>query len=359
MEVLRMYRVAALALALGSASASADVAIPEVSFPTLPARAQAAADLVPTGWSVEKEARGDLNGDGRPDVVLLLRMSDPANVISNDGFGAERLDTNPRLLVVAFAGAETDALTLALADHTLIPRHTDPVMEDPLHDVSLVRGTLQVSLGSFMSAGSWSVTNAKLTFRHQDGCFRLIGYDATDYQRNTEEISTLSVNYLTRKVKRSSGQTDDAMKESWRSFEVRELPCLEAVGDGLEFQPDLAPDPDRAAEPPKTAAAAGPRWSTEIGSLTIGAGSETATFRDVKSTCNALRLTVAFASAAGGVRACLPVPETRRIRLRIDGGQVMSSRVDPDDVIGRCVTAALGSAHLDGLTCELEANVSR
>jgi hypothetical protein len=239
----------ALALAFGPASASADDAIPEVSFPTLPARAQAAADLVPTGWSVEKEARGDLNRDGRPDVVLLLRMTDPANVVSNEGFGAQRLDTNPRLLVVAFADAETDALSLALADHTLIPRHTDPLMEDPFHDVSLVRGTLQLSLGSFMSAGSWSVTNVKFTFRHQDGCFRLIGYDATDYQRNTEELSKLSVNYLTRKVQRSSGSSDDAMNETWRSFEVRELPCLEAVGDGLEFQPDL-----RASE-----ADAGPR----------------------------------------------------------------------------------------------------
>ena len=32
------------------------------------------------------------------------------------------------------------------------------------------------------------------------------------------------------------------------------------------------------------------RWTTSIGSLTIGAGEQTATFADVRSSCNALRL---------------------------------------------------------------------
>jgi hypothetical protein len=107
------------------------------------------------------------------------------------------------------------------------------------------------------------------------------------------------------------------------------------------------------------AAASGPRWSTRIGSLTLGAGDETATFRDVRSTCNALRLALVFGSAASGVRACLPAPETRRILLQVEAGRVTSSRADPDDDLGRCATTALAGAHLEGLTCTLEASVSR
>jgi hypothetical protein len=102
-----------------------------------------------------------------------------------------------------------------------------------------------------------------------------------------------------------------------------------------------------------------PRWSTTFGSLTIGAGAETATFRDVRSTCNALRLTLAFGSAAAEVRRCLPEPETRRVYLQIEAGHVVSASADPGDDRGDCVTKALADAHLGGLTCTLEASVSR
>jgi hypothetical protein len=236
--------VFALTFACAAAIASADEAIPQVTFPTLPTEAKSAAELVPSGWVVEKEVPGDLNADGVSDVTLLLRMTDPANVIENDGMGAQRLDTNPRLLVVAFADG-SGALSLALADHDLVPRHTNPVMEDPLGDVVVARGTLQVSLGSWMSAGGWSTSSRTLTFRHQDGCFRLIGYDATEVQRNTGKLSKLSVNYLTSKAQRSWGSIDeDDTNETWESFERGELPCLGEVGDGLDFSPGLPPHPD-------------------------------------------------------------------------------------------------------------------
>ena len=211
MSRLAVSLVLAGALASTAARTNADDAIPPPVFPTLPAQAQSAAELVPNGWIVEKEARSDLNGDGVPDLMLLLRMTEPRNVIAADRLETRQLDTNPRLLVVAFADQATDALSLALANHTLIPRHTDPLMEDPLGDVSVAKGTLQVSLGSWMSAGGWSMSHSKFTFRHQDGCFKLIGFDATDVQRNTGKMSETSVNYLTKKVKRSWGYSDDAM----------------------------------------------------------------------------------------------------------------------------------------------------
>jgi hypothetical protein len=360
MEVFPMCRLATLvlALALGSAAApaSADDAIPDVSFPSLPVRGQATADLVPTGWSVEKEARGDLSGDGLPDVVLLLRMTDPANAIPIEGLGADRLDTNPRMLVVAFVNAETHALSLVLADHTLIPRHSDPRMEDPFHDVSLVRGTLRVSLGTWMSAGGWSTSNAKLTFRHQDGCFRLIGYDATEYQRNSGKLSKLSVNYLTRKVQRSWGYEDDAMNETWRSFETPDLLCLEAVGDGLEFHPKLESDPDRAAELLEAAAATEPRWSIDIASLPIGSDDRTATLADVRATCSAEQLRRALDPTAGELHDCLAGMPTVRITVAFAGGRI-ASRVEPDNEATSCVSLALDRAHFDDQTCTFEASL--
>jgi hypothetical protein len=213
--------------------------VPPVVFPAIPAQAQTKAGLVPKGWTVEKESLGDLNGDGAPDLMLVLRMTHPGNVIKNDGMGVKELDTNPRMLVVAFADKATKKYSLALANHTLIPRETNPLMDDPLGDAEIVKGTLQVSLGFWMSAGSWFTSQTKLTFRYQDGCFKLIGYDSTGTKRNTGEMSTVSINYLTKKAKITKGNVENDREDvSWKTVRAPSPLCLDAVGDGLDFDPE-------------------------------------------------------------------------------------------------------------------------
>lgn len=219
--------------------ASPEDLVPPVAFPAIPAHAQTRAGFVPDGWIVEKESQGDLNGDGVPDWMLVLHMNDPKNVVENSGFGVSELDTNPRMLVVAFADKAASRYSAALVDHNLIPRHTNPVMDDPLEDVTIVKGTLQVSLVSFMSAGSWYTSQTRFTFRYQYGCFKLIGYDRTETKRNTGETSAVSVNFLTRKVKTTEGNIeDDREKVSWKTLPAPDLLCLDAIGDGLDFSPE-------------------------------------------------------------------------------------------------------------------------
>jgi hypothetical protein len=221
-------------------ASSDDDSAPPVAFPTLPAQAQTKAGFVPKGWVVEKESSGDLNGDGVPDWMLVLQMSDPKNVIKNSGLGPDELDTNPRMLVVAFADKSTNKVSLALANHTLIPRLTHPTMEDPLENAAIVKGTVQVSISFFMTAGSWYTTQNKFMFRYQDGCFKLIGYDSTEIKRNTGEMSTVSVNYLTKKAKITKGNVEnDDTKVSWKTVRTPSLLCLDAVGDGLDFSPEI------------------------------------------------------------------------------------------------------------------------
>jgi len=96
-----------------------------------------------------------------------------------------------------------------------------------------------VSLWFWMSAGSWYESQTRFTFRYQDGCFKLIGYDSTGRQRNREETSTVSINYLTKKVKTTKGNIqDDRTNVSWKTVRIPSLPCLDAVGDGLDFDPE-------------------------------------------------------------------------------------------------------------------------
>lgn len=230
--------IAAIALALFASSAHAELLIPDVQYPTLPARGDSQADFVPPGWKVEREAQGDLNRDGRADFMLVLLMQDPKNIVANpDGMGRDELDTNPRMLVIGLR-EPSQQFRLALADHTLIQRWTVPVQDDPFEGAELRNGSVKVSLVYWASAGSWSSSRSRYTFRFDQDCFRLIGYDYEEMRRNTGEVAETSINYLTAKVKRSTGTIEDEKRvHAWSPLRGERRICLESIGDGLEFDP--------------------------------------------------------------------------------------------------------------------------
>src|SRR4051812_48406194 len=129
-----MLRALTAALLLGAVPVGllAELVVPSVTFPVLPNKGKAQADFVPAGWTIEKQARADLNHDGLLDFMMVLHMADKKNVIANpDGFGVDTLDTNPRMLVVGFQDRQ-HRFQLRAANHTLIPSHTNPVLDDPL-----------------------------------------------------------------------------------------------------------------------------------------------------------------------------------------------------------------------------------
>ncbi|MDG2537253.1 hypothetical protein P5Y53_06230 [Dyella jiangningensis] len=227
-------------LVLVAPSAWAELRVPDVRYPSLPAQAVNAEGFVPNGWRLESQAADDLNGDGRPDLVLVLRQQDPANVIRNDdGLGENPLDTNPRMLAVAFA-RDGGGYALALQNHSLIPRHDIPTIEDMLEEggVSVQRGALRVTLHFWANAGSWSMGNTTYTFRWQNGRFELIGYDSDSVMRNSGASESLSINYSTGKVKRTTGNMqDDKEAVTWQKLSSSRRWSLDEVGDGSAFDP--------------------------------------------------------------------------------------------------------------------------
>jgi len=241
-----MSRTAAFLLLSGSVLtaplAAQDLAIPEVAMPSLPVRAASVDAFVPPGWTVEARLDGAVDTDARPDVVLLLRDGDPANVVHNDGLGVDTLDTNPRLLVVLAAEADGGYRRLAQSDQA-IRRNTRPEISDPLEEggLSLERRVLSITTGFFSSAGSWSMGHTTHKFRWQDGCMRLIGYDDSSVQRNTGETTDISVNLLTRRMTRTLGNIEDERTTVRRgTFAHTETLCLDdAVDGGFEALQDL------------------------------------------------------------------------------------------------------------------------
>jgi hypothetical protein len=226
----------------GAAMAQDDAsAYPAVTYPRLPAHGATVADFVPRGWRIEFQSKGDLDKDGRDDVVLVLRMDDPANIVDNEGLGASDFDTNPRLLAVLFAADV--GYRLAVQDHALIPRPDNPVMADYLEGgdaVAVRRGAFAVRLHSWASAGSWSMGNTTFTFRHQDGCFRLIGYDTASVHRGSGETWESSLNFPAGKAVFKHGSIEsDALETEARAIPRRAMPCLQDIGSGFEYDPGV------------------------------------------------------------------------------------------------------------------------
>ena len=241
-------RVIALVCTLTCTAASART-IAQVRYPQIAAHAAAVEGLVPTGWRVEQRLQGDLDRDGRNDVVLVLKMTDAANVLQVDERTPEPLDTNPRMLIAALmdpaGGYRTET-----QDHALIPRGVSTDQDESLDESGTTggggvgintAGTVTVTLSQFASMGSWQMGETSFNFRYQDGCLRLIGYERSTVQRNTGETNALSINYLTGRAWRTQGSVDHDGEppKRWLRLPKQPLQCLEQVGDGLMFNPKI------------------------------------------------------------------------------------------------------------------------
>jgi hypothetical protein len=237
----------ALALIAGAdawpaaASELHELVIPDVHYPALPAAAANAEGFVPAGWRIEAKAEGDLDGGGAADLALVLRAQDPANIVANDsGWCEQAFDTNPRILAIAFA-VTGGGYRLAVQNHALIPRRDNPCQVDWFGDGSLEvkRGTLRLYFEHMMSAGGWDAGTTTIRLRWQDRALRLIGYDFSNVQRNSGRMSLLSINYLTRRVKTTTGNVSvEAEKIRWTRLPARPLLTIDQIGDGMQFDPD-------------------------------------------------------------------------------------------------------------------------
>lgn len=210
-----------------------------VAHPSFPAGAASEAGLVPPGWKVETRLAGDVDGDGRSDLVLLIKGADRGCLVAEQDIYGSRLDTNPRAVVVALAGP--GGYRVAASNDSLIPRHLAPQVEDPLENggVTLENGALKVSVHYWSSMGSWSIAHRDFTFRWRGGRLVLVGFDVLDARRNTGETEERSYNYLSGRLKTSLGAFDEDRPKSIRWSTLRKAPlrAFADLGDAWEFEP--------------------------------------------------------------------------------------------------------------------------
>jgi len=216
-----------------------DQKIPPVHFPDLPRHVATLGAFVPKGWKLTDKAMGDLNGDRILDVALAIWMDDSRNKIRPSYDPKTHYDTNPMMLVVAFA-SKGGGYDLVVANHKLIPRRENPNQDPPFNDVTVANGVLHVKMHEFLEAGGWWLGKKSFTFRWKDGALRLIGYDRDGIIKPTGATDVASVNYPARRmIVKTGSMAGDAPNET-RTVTLPDEPLLtiDEVGDGLAFDPD-------------------------------------------------------------------------------------------------------------------------
>lgn len=131
---------------------------------TIPGKGPDVKAFVPAGFLIMEQAKGDLNKDGIPDVVLVLK---------NKAEDRKNMDTEEihRLLVIIF-GVQGGGYTLsASSKEAILCKTCGGVYGDPFASVKIVRGTIVIDhYGG--SRERWGYTHR---WRFQEGGWFLIG----------------------------------------------------------------------------------------------------------------------------------------------------------------------------------------
>jgi hypothetical protein len=230
-------------LQANSASFAGDHVDEQPRAASIPLKSPAAKGFVPGGWYLEKSVEGDLNGDGRTDLALIIRQNDPKLVIDNDGLGRDQYDGNPRTIVVALKQSGGGYLRIAQNDQ-IIPVIGSATIDDPIDNAGdgsliIVKGVLRLRLGFWASAGTWDMFNRTFSFRLKEARLGLIGYDNYYVHRGSGELKTVSINYLTRRKRTENGSIEDGhVPEVWSKISRKPLILFDDIGDGFTFDPD-------------------------------------------------------------------------------------------------------------------------
>jgi hypothetical protein len=191
-------------------------------------------DIVPQGWS-HYEATGDLNKDGKTDLVVMATPNFKEHMRRRDD-GYE-YNFNQPVLAVYFATA--DGKLKQWKQYGDVLPANDPENENCSWDISFditERGALNISVQPDCSAGSYSTCIDRYTYRFQNDDFYLIGKEDEEIRRNTGEVTVNSENYLTwkRQVKKSNFSEDTPPTEKWTRLTKKPLEKLGARKLGEE-----------------------------------------------------------------------------------------------------------------------------
>ena len=236
-----MKSIGGLLLLIAAPAAAQELVIPPATYPEIARSGANPRAFVPAGWAIERHATGDISADGRDDLAIVLKEADPKKIMVNEGFGARRVDTNPRILVVALA--VQGGFRTVVSNRRLVPRFEIPTLSDPFGEdggFEIKNGALKVRLFHFANMGGWDMGPTTFTFRYRGTALQLTGFDRMSIKRNSGETEELSINFLTARVKEAYGQAekDEPNVTRWHRLKKKAVPTIDQIEDWQSFDPE-------------------------------------------------------------------------------------------------------------------------
>ncbi|RTL60924.1 MAG: hypothetical protein EKK37_01860 [Sphingobacteriales bacterium] len=118
--------------------------------------------FIPAKYDTMQVERGDLNKDGKEDVVLALKHAD------EDTF---EMDEEPPRLLIVLLKTNDGYVIGGKSDKILMCVHCGGVFGDPFANISITKNVLEIS---HYGGSNWRWSNSK-KFRHQNSAMVLIG----------------------------------------------------------------------------------------------------------------------------------------------------------------------------------------
>lgn len=173
------------------------------------------AAFVPEGFRLFEQSDGDLNKDGLPDRVLIIKATNQDSIVTDSVRG--KLDRNRRGIVVLFK--RENGYVLAAENRSCFSSENEDggVYYAPEMSASVENGKLFIHY-AHGRYGYW-----RYTFRHKKDDFELIGYDSSDNNGPTTNSKT-SMNFLTHKkcvsvnINRDNPDEDEKFEPHWTSL---------------------------------------------------------------------------------------------------------------------------------------------
>jgi len=204
------------------------------SYPSINMQAKDINNFIPNNWKLLDSAQGDLNKDKQTDLALILQYKDSISIVNKDD---DSIVTQPRILIILLYDPTTNQYQLVEKSNSFILYHDDPNMEDPYQDISINSGILKIDFSFFMFSGGWGMYHNSYKFRFQDKSFVLIGADESYVHRATGESEDRSYNFLTKKVKVSTGTiSSDKQKVIWRTIDLKEQKTLKTFKEPFSWE---------------------------------------------------------------------------------------------------------------------------
>lgn len=204
----------------------------------------------PAGFEVLIKAEGDLNGDKRSDLAVILQKPAKKIPLAEQEFGqGQEIPPEHRHLIVYFNEGEGYKKVLQTQEGVIpVSRggcHLDPMdtitveLEDSL---KIEKGYLWLTFGDFYSCGSWQMGSRTYQVRYKNDLFSIIGEEEYNRHRASGEETSTSRNYLTGKAEKqvdtpvSENSDKYTSKTSWHKLskaQIEEMKDLSKIKNEL------------------------------------------------------------------------------------------------------------------------------